>query len=403
MNTSSPQPHVFLLDIANKLLLKADRSTGERNVRLRLDEKTVPDLFGLYDGEAIRVHQLLIEELARTGWIKLHLSPEREFSGFLERTPMLELVDFAGLAAWASFQSRKDNWDRQLLAYLRRVPDAELAGRRDTLIEYLSRNPLSALQGLSHDDALACIKHLTALCGSTISLPLRELSALIFHGRSKVLDNRVELLKVLGAEDGQFYEAPVQLLVAAPRDFTHVVFVENLVTFERMADVDDPRWCGAALVFASGFKGSARRLRSRRGSSIYVRTKDESDESSVRGAVAGWLYGERDFPVSFFGDLDFAGMDILKSLRDVFPEAGAWLPGYQYLAQVLCMRDGHFPEMADKDGQIGGTITGCNFSDAVLMPLMSQTGRFVDQEAFVVSGHSGFSDCEGLLNGRNVI
>ncbi|WP_429354582.1 hypothetical protein [Paraburkholderia sp. 32] len=389
---------MFLLEIANKLLLKADRSVGERNVRLRLDEKTVPKLFRLYDGEAIRVHQLLIEELARTGWIKLHLSPEREFSGFLERTPMLELVDFAGLASWASFQSRKDTWDRQLLAFLRRVPDAELAGRRDALIEYLSRNPLPALQGLSHDDALACIKRLAALCGSTISLPLRELSALVFHARSKVLDNRVELLKLLGAEDGQFYEGPVQLLVAAPRDFTHVVFVENLVTFERMADENDPRWCGAALVFASGFKGSARRLRSRRGSAIYFRTRAESDDSSVCNRFSRWLYGDRDFPVSFFGDLDFAGMGILRSLRDVFPGAGAWLPGYHYLAQVLCLGGGHLPEMADKDGQIGGITTGCDFSDAVLMPLMSRTGRFVDQEAFVVSGHTDFPACEESLS-----
>ena len=65
---------------------------------------------------------------------------------------------------------------------------------------------------------------------------MREASARAFHGRSKVLDSRDELLRLLGAAPGQFWEAPIQLLVDIPPAFDEALFVENLVTFERMAD-----------------------------------------------------------------------------------------------------------------------------------------------------------------------
>lgn len=386
MTTNLPQPHTFLRDIAQKLLQKADKSKGQRNVRLKLDEKIVPALYHLTDGEAVRFHQLLVEELAASGWVRLHLSPAREFAGFLERSPMLELIDFAALASWANFESRKEAWDRQLLSYLHAAQARYVDDRRESLVGYLSRSPLLALQGLSHEEALTCIEHLAMLCQSGVRLPLRELSASIFHGRSKVLDNRGELLRILGASEGQFYEPPIQLLVSAPVDFRQVLFIENLVTFERMADVEDERWEKTALVFASGFRGSARRLRTQEGSSIYVRTKGRPEASCSAEALSQWLYGEDVIPVSFFGDLDFSGMSILCGLREVFPGALAWRPGYQRLAQLLCMGGGHLPDMADKEGQVDAGATGCAFSDQVLGPLMRATGRFVDQEAFTVSG-----------------
>ncbi|HKR45813.1 MAG TPA: hypothetical protein VJU59_40160 [Paraburkholderia sp.] len=385
MTTNPPQAHAFLLDVAWKLLQKADRATGERNVRLRLDEKTVPSLYQLTDGDALRLHELLIEELAASGWIRLHMSPQREFAGFLERAPVLELLDFASLASWAKFESRKEAWDRQLLGYLNRVPENSLGVYRDALIGYFARNPLPALQGLPHEEVLSCVVELASVCQSAIRLPLRELSAKIFHGRSKVLDNRGELLRLLGASDGQFYEPPVQLLTSAPPDFTQALFVENLVTFERMADTEDARWRGIALVFASGFRGSARRLRKPDGSTIYIRARRGGGTDASPAALSRWLYDGDAIPVRFFGDLDYSGINILSSLREVFPSTQAWRPGYQYLAQLLCMGGGHLPDMADKEGQVEGVATGCDFSDKVLVPLMRATGRFVDQEAFVVA------------------
>ena len=111
------------------------------------------------------------------------------------------------------------------------------------------------------------------------------------------------------------------------------------------------------------------------------------DTSAARGleAVGAWLFGKSDLPVRFFGDLDFAGMQILGSLREVFAQAEAWRPGYAKLATVLSAGDGHTPEAAGKGRQGDPGITGCAYADGVLLPLMRQSGRFVDQEGFGAS------------------
>ena len=83
-----------------------------------------------------------------------------------------------------------------------------------------------------------------------------------------------------------------------------------------------------------------------------------------------------------FGDLDFAGMQILASLREVFAQAEAWRPGYGELIRALSEGGGHLPEMASKERQTDPGTTGCRYADDELLPLMRQRGRFVDQEVF---------------------
>ena len=99
-------------------------------------------------------------------------------------------------------------------------------------------------------------------------------------------------------------------------------------------------------------------------------------------AVGAWLFGRSELPVYFFGDLDFSGMQILTSLREVFAQAHAWKPGYGELISVLSSGGGHSPEMASKERQIDPGSTGCDFADGLLLPSMRQHGRFVDQEWF---------------------
>lgn len=177
-------------------------------------------------------------------------------------------------------------------------------------------------------------------------------------------------------------DAPaIQLLVAAPDRFDHVLFIENAVTFERMADHHQADWENALLVFAAGFRGSAGRMRAQRGSRLYFRTGGQSGVG-LRCAIEAWLYGRSDLPVHFFGDLDFSGLQILASLREGFPGAQAWRPGYSALAALLQQGKGHSPSAADKDGQTEPLPCGCSYSDGVLLPLLLKTGRFIDQEAW---------------------
>jgi hypothetical protein len=207
---------------------------------------------------------------------------------------------------------------------------------------------------------------------------LRELSARHFRGHSKVLDAREELLRLLGAGERRILGAPIQLLVDLPEDWTgdEVLFIENGVSFERMAGRRQPAWARAALLYAAGFRSGGLRLRERTGSSLYWRGR-VSDADAER--FDAWLYADAGEPtVSFYGDLDFAGLAILAQLRTSFPACGAWRPGYEAL--LAWLSSGHAPDEAGKERQQDPGVTGCSFADEVLLPALRSAGRCVDQE-----------------------
>ena len=151
---------------------------------------------------------------------------------------------------------------------------------------------------------------------------------------------------------------------------------------------DSSTWQRSVLVYAAGFKGSARRLRTRQGCRLYVRASSSSDSAAQWAggeglqAVEEWVFGSSVLPVRFFGDLDYAGMQILGSLREVFADAQAWLPGYGVLADAIERGGGHAPGLAGKELQADPGHTGCAYADQRLLPLMRLHGRFMDQEAF---------------------
>lgn len=383
-----PPRDSMLLRLAARLLAKAERSGDQHPVRLKLDQRELPELHGQVHAEALGRVELLLRELSSTGWVRLILAREREFAGFADRKPQLELVDFDALAEWAGYVRLADHWQRRLTAHLEQHWADSDEGEKRALIDYLSRNPLSALSTVSADEATRCLQDLRELCLSGQAMPLREASARVFHGRSKVLDARDELLRLLGAAQGQFWEVPIQLLIDVPSYFDEALFIENLVTFERMADARRPEWQNSLLVYAAGFKGGAKRLRHRGGCRVYLRTAMAEtlsvDLSSSRGlaVVNDWLFDRAHLPVRFFGDLDYAGMQILASLREVFPDATAWQPGYAELLSVIASGGGHMPEAANKERQADPETTGCAYADEVLLTALRSVGRFVDQEVF---------------------
>lgn len=375
----------FLQRLATRLLAKAERSSGSGSCRLKLDRREAPELYGQTDAEEVQRRVMLLQDLCATGWVFLILAPPKEFAGFVDRNPQLELRDFDALAAWAGYTPQAMRWQCQWLDFLAArwsESGASAPPEPQALRDYLARNPLLALHDLPMAEAARSLEALHALCASGCELPLREASAQIFQGRSKVLDSREELLRRLGAAPGQFQEAPIQLLVDIPGAFDAVLFIENLVTFERLADLRQPLWQHSLLVYAAGFKGSAQRLRSRQGCRLYVRASSLSGGDRNLRAVEDWLFGATELPVHFFGDLDYTGMQILGSLRSVFSNAQAWIPGYAALADALERGDGHAPGLAAKELQTDPEHTGCPYADLRLLPLMRHHGRFMDQEAF---------------------
>lgn len=383
-----PAVHPFLQRLASALLAKAERSTGQGPVRLPLDRKTAPELHAAADADRLQLLVMLLDDLCETGWVGLQIEPPRAFASFTDRKPRLELRNFHALATWAGYTPQALRWQRQWLEHLATqwatspaAPGVIAPNDPQVVLDYLARNPMTLLESLSLEEATRSLSALIDLCRSGQSMALREASARAFQGRSKLLDSRDELLRLLGAMPGQFYEPPIQLLLALPQDgnFADVLFVENLVTFEHMADARAPTWDRSLLVYAAGFRGSARRLRSRTGCRLYLRTPSSS---AGLPAVESWLSGASEVPVGFFGDLDFAGMQILASLREVFPRASAWQPGYQILAHLLTQGGGHLPDQASKTQQSDPGETGCTYADQELLPAMRQYGRFIDQEAF---------------------
>ncbi|MFK2929744.1 hypothetical protein ISP14_02955 [Dyella agri] len=388
----------FLLGLARRLLTKAERSTASAPIRLALDRKAASELYDAVDDEKVQLLRMQLHDLCATGWVVLHLDPPRTFASFTDRKPRLELCNFDALATWADYVPLAQRWQWQwrlhLAAQWANHPEAAPADSIATL-DYLARNPLAQMEGLSLEEATDSLSTLIGLCRAGRVLALREASAQAFQGRSKLLDHREELLRLLGAAPGQFTEPPIQLLLAPPvpasvggSAFKDVLFVENLTTFEHMADVRAPAWMDSLLIYAAGFRGSARRLRTRPGCRLYLRAF--APATSLL-AIEDWLFDEQpesgdtgqQAPVHFFGDLDYAGMQILASLREVFPQAGAWRPGYDYLASGLAAGGGHRPEQAAKTQQVDPERTGCDYADRELLPLLRERGRFMDQEAFV--------------------
>jgi hypothetical protein len=210
---------------------------------------------------------------------------------------------------------------------------------------------------------------------------LREVSSKLFWGMSKVLDKRQGLVAaVLGVDECPFPESPIQLQVhLPPAGYRAVLFIENLMSFEQAVRSSNGAFDGLALVYASGFKSSAQRLRSPCGCSLFYSSRGALG-GDLRDAFEVWLFGKGATPAFFWGDLDWAGMRILAAMRGSFTGLTAWEPGYVPMLAALKKGHGHSPEAAEKQGQKALVSTGCGYADGQLMPALRETGRFVDQE-----------------------
>ena len=216
-------------------------------------------------------------------------------------------------------------------------------------------------------------------------LLLREVSARLFWGMSKVLDNRQGLVAaLLEYDECPFPESPIQLQVYLPEGgFQQVLFVENLMSFEQATRSRSGVFAGLALVYASGFKGSAQRLRNRESASLYYSNRGERGGDTSEKFESWMFEGAPTLPVYFWGDLDWSGMRILMAMRNSFPALSAWRPGYTPMLANLQEGQGHSPEAADKRGQRPIGSTGCGYADDQLLPELRIQQRFVDQEIFI--------------------
>ncbi|BCS97431.1 hypothetical protein DSLASN_30630 [Desulfoluna limicola] len=212
-------------------------------------------------------------------------------------------------------------------------------------------------------------------------MSLYQLSARLFWGQSKLLKGREEWLQELfGQPLPNLLPRPVLLEMFFPETPKGVLLIENLDTFLAACDGRLPAATHQILVYAQGFKNTAARIRDPLGVRFFWRGASEKIHQEFEDFWFGRI--TKNWPLCFFGDLDWAGMQMLALLRRIFPNISAWKPGYSSLLSLLKAGEGHSPEEADKEGQVAVTKTGDPWADEFLLPTLGFQGRFVDQEAF---------------------
>jgi hypothetical protein len=230
------------------------------------------------------------------------------------------------------------------------------------------------IRNRSPEEIAAAFASIAAVPGP---VTLRQLSARVFWGDSKVLDDRGDLVASLFPEL-KIKDRAVLVSVFLPRSCHGTLFIENQDTYSAAAGGFPPQCAGLALVYAAGFRGAAGRIRSRGGVLLHY---------AGPGVAAGqpqfeqwWFDGSAPpGPCWFWGDLDFAGMQILKALRGRFEGLAAWRVGYEPMLEALRASGGHDSSTAEDPGQTDPGLTGCPFADGSLLPAIRDLGQ-VDQE-----------------------
>jgi len=287
-------------------------------------------------------------------------------------------------------------WLRDWL--VRPAAPSQLSLWRDAVSRYHDRFPAGqemllarrmVVPGRTADEVVAALARLGKIDGPAT---LRQLSALAFWGDSKLLDERGDLIAALFPQLS-LRERPLVVAVHLPQQAEGVLFIENLDTYSAAIDGQPPQTVGHALVYMAGFRGAALRIRSRQGARLHFAGPGRMQAE----AFERWWFEEEEAPASpspgafpsrpeglwrsyFWGDLDFAGMQILKSLRQRFAGVAAWQPGYRrMLADRLAASVSGTSEGHDRSRQVDPGTTGCVYADTLLLPAI-RTHGFWDQE-----------------------
>lgn len=361
-----------VLDLA---LDKLDRNPGgftSRALRINLDESTAPEIFrpASMDERELAWHALEVVQAA--GLLKIDYRLHKRRGSREERQPFVGLI-------WsdANQDEVRNIYGRQRkTSYAEQWTSAAVSlSLPDDLLLKVGSAPV-AIPGRPASEVLARLLEVRALADQP--LMLREVSAKLFWGMSKILDNRAELVaRILDQAECPFPEQPILLPCDVPEVPDRILFIENPTSFERLRkDRPDLR---IAIANAHGFRSAAARLRWENGRTLFYSRESFRDPDAVP-AFERLLANGDGSRMWFWGDLDYSGMAILKALRQTFPAIAAWQPGYEPMRAALLAGHGHSPAESGKSRQRDPGETGCHYADRVLLPAIRSTGSFVDQE-----------------------
>ena len=223
-----------------------------------------------------------------------------------------------------------------------------------------------------------------AKLANEISTPqtLRNLSSKCFWGDSKFLDAHSKLVHQLFPEASQnILPRPIMLNIALPEDIHEVIFVENQDSFLMLKQLalKDPRFVKTAFVFSSGFKITSPAIR-KKGQVIFSVVSGTTPEALRQ--FEKWWFNEEPHQVNtyFWGDMDYAGIAILKLLKQSFTEISAWKTGYDLMLKFHENGHGHKIRDSKKMQQLDPGTCNCRYTDDQILPAIRNTQRFLDQE-----------------------
>jgi len=347
-------------------------SARQKPVGITLNEKTIPDLF--VQGEAADHLWDLIKSLKEDHQV-FHIrekNPKDPFSPEYTRARLtLQCGGEEILRSWlhrAKGLSPLQTWRKAVAENRHRFPGKT---------EKLSAHHI-AIHGMKNENIIDAFASLADY--QQAGLSLRQLGSRCFFGDSKFLDNREELIHEL-YPGLHIIPRPVMVNIFIPATVHGILFIENQDSYTR-AIAGNPAICkDRVLVYAAGFKSSATRIRQPDGVSLHYHC---TSNSTMQKQLEAWWFAfaqqKNDWPVFFWGDLDYSGMGILKALKQRFNEVRAWSPGYKPMLKILQQQKGHQPAMADKQAQQDPGTTGCEFADEILLPAIRHEKKFVDQE-----------------------
>ena len=345
-------------------------SARTKLVVITLNEKNIPGLF--VQGEAADRLWDLIKSLEEDHQV-FHIQKKNQKDPFSPEYTRARLTMRNGgediLRSWlqrAKGLSPLQAWRKVVAENQHRFP-----GKTDKLSTH--HIVLHGMENINIIDALANLAEY-----QQVGLSLRQLSSRCFFGDSKFLDGREELISEL-YPDLCIITRPVMVNIFIPETVQGILFIENQDSYTRAIAGNLVVCNDWVLVYAAGFKGSAARIRQLDGVSLHYHCKSNN---AIQKQLEAWWFAQQvsEWPVCFWGDLDYSGMGILKALKQRFDVVRAWQPGYEPMLKFLQQQKGHQPVMTDKQEQQDPGTTGCDFADKILLPAIRQEKQFVDQE-----------------------
>jgi hypothetical protein len=208
-------------------------------------------------------------------------------------------------------------------------------------------------------------------------LTLREISACCFWGDSKFLDNKSDWL-ANSFTTLSVVTRKIQVNYFLPEYYDQVLFIENLDTYHQLIQKRRDFTQTVAIVYASGFRLTASRIREPDGVSLHQAAQSQGEPQPF----IDWWFGKatQNMASFFWGDFDFSAMGILKLLIHQFNHMQLWQPGYQAMLQQVEAGNAHPISLRDKSGQNDPIETGCDFADSIILPLLRQHQSCLDQE-----------------------